>query len=365
MALDLNRVLKGMVKLGASDLHLKVGQKPTIRLNGQLRSVDHPTLDPADTEEANRLMMPERLRPDLDRNGSVDYSYALSEFQRFRISAYHQRSVLSLAIRRVDPEPPTLDELNLPPILGKFAEQHHGLVLVTGITGSGKSSTLAALIRIINENRRSHIITIEDPIEYLYEDDRSIIQQIEVGFDILDFPLAVRNALRQDPDIILFGELRDRETVSTALYATESGHLVLSTLHTPDAKQTILRLLQYYPALDHPLVKEQLALNLYGVISQRLLRRSDKEGMVPCCEILINTGMIRKLIREDRYDDMEEVVRTGENGMQSFDAHLLTLVQNKIVALEDAKAFIRDEGAFMRALKGKVAGGDRGRLIGS
>ncbi len=365
MPLDLNRILRGMVKISASDLHLKVGQKPIIRLNGQLRTVDHPELEAGDTEEANRLMMPERLKGDLDRDGSVDYSYAISEFQRFRVSAYHQRTVISIAIRRVNPEPPTLEDLNLPPILEKFAEQHHGLVLVTGITGSGKSSTLAALVRIINETRRSHIITIEDPIEYLYKDDRSIIQQIEVGFDIINFDLAVRNALRQDPDIILFGELRDRDTVSTALYAVESGHLVLSTLHTPDAKQTILRLLQYFPSGEHSVVKEQLALNLYGVISQRLIRRSDNSGMVPCCEVMLTTPLLKKLIREDRYDDIEEILRGGESGMQSFDAHLLTLVKNKIIDAEDAIAYVREAGSFQRALKGKVSGGDRGRLVGS
>jgi twitching motility protein PilT len=215
----------------------------------------------------------------------------------------------------------------------------------------------------MNRTRRDHIITIEDPIEYLYSDDKCLVQQIEVGFDILDFKLAVRNALRQDPDVILFGELRDRETIETALHAVESGHLVLSTLHTPDAKQTILRILHYFPAEDHRLVKEQLALNLYGVMSQRLLRRADGGGMIPCCEILINTPIVRKLIREDRYDDLDEVLRNGEEGMQSFDHHLLTLAKNGVIEFEEALMYVHDEGAFRRAMKGKFSGGDRGRLI--
>jgi len=365
VALHVRKLLEGMLKVGASDLHLKVGQKPTIRLHGVLRAIEHPVIEPQDTEQANREMIPERLKEGFARVGTVDYSYGLSPTERFRINAYHQRGFVSLAIRTVNTTIPTFEDLHLPPILQRMTEFRRGMVLVTGITGSGKSTTLSAMISLINRTRREHIITIEDPIEYLYQDDKCIIDQIEVGSDVTDFKIALRHALRQDPDVILLGELRDRETIETAMHCVETGHLVLSTLHTPDAKQTILRILHFFPVEDQKLVNEQLAMNLRGVVCQRLLRTADGQGRIPCCEILIVTPIVQKLIREERYDDIELVLQNREDGMQSFDGNLVDMVRSGTVTEEEALGTAHDDAAFRRALTGRAAGGDRRTLIRS
>lgn len=364
MPVNMKKLLEGMLKLGASDLHLKVGQKPTIRLHGILRAVEHPVLTPEDTIEANKMMMPERLTSTFEELGSVDFSYGLSLMQRFRVNAYHQRNVISLAIRTVSSKIPTFEDLNLPLSIQAMTEYHRGLVLVTGITGSGKSSTLSAMISLINRTRREHVITIEDPIEFLYEDDRCIIEQIEVGSDILDFRVAMRHALRQDPDIILLGELRDRDSVETALHCVETGHLVLSTLHTPDAKQTIMRLLHFFPVEEHGLVNEQLAMNLKGVVCQRLVKTIDGQGRVPVCEVMFGTPIVQKLIREKRYDDLGQVLVNAEDDMQAFDSHLIELVKDEIISVDEAIATCHDDSSFVRMLKGRAAGGDRRQLIG-
>lgn len=351
------------MRVGASDLHLKVGNKPTIRLHGVLRQIEHPALTREDTDEANAIMMPERCRPHLDKVGSADYSYGLAGVGRFRVSVYHQRGSLSIAMRTINVAASTFDELSLPVVLDEAISARVGLILVTGVTGSGKSTTLSAMIQRINTTRREHIITIEDPIEYLYNDDKSIIDQVEVGSDIIDFPNALRSALRQDPDVILIGEMRDKETVETALHCVETGHLVLSTLHTPDAKQTVIRLLHFFPAEEHGLVNEQLALNLRGAICQRLIRTVDGKGRLPVCEVLINTPIVTKLIRERRYDDLNQVLQNQEDGMQSFDSHLVRLVKEEKVALEEALKYTIDEAGFRRALSGRSSGGDRRSIV--
>ncbi len=363
MAVNIRKLLEGMIKIGASDLHLKVGNKPTIRLHGALRTIEHPDLTPEDTEEANNFMMPERCRPQFQQAGNVDYSYGISPLERFRVSCYHQRGLTSLAIRTVSATLPTFESLNLPPVLENLSAQRSGLILVTGISGSGKSTTLSTIINLINRTRREHVITIEDPIEFLYRDDKSLVEQIEVGTDVTDFKTALRSAIRQDPDIILIGELRDRETVETAMHCVETGHLVLSTLHTPDARQTILRILHFFPAEEHPLINEQLAINLRGVCCQRLIRTSDGRGRVPVCEIMINTPIVQKLIREKRYDDIDKVLLNEEEGMQGFDAHLVQWVKSEKVSQEEALTYVKDEAAFRRALAGRFAGGDRRAIV--
>ncbi len=363
MSVNIRKLLEGLVKLEASDLHLKVNQKPMIRLHGVLRPVEHPILTAEDTIEANQVMMPERWSKSFEEKGAADYSYGLNTMLRFRVNAFHQRGAVSLAIRRVNSSIPTFEALNLPDALYRMVDARRGLVLVTGITGSGKSSTLSALINQINQTRREHIITIEDPIEFLYEDDKCMIQQIEVGFDIADFKFALRNALRQDPDIILIGELRDRETVQTAIHCVETGHLVLSTLHTQDARQTIMRILHFFPIDEQPLVSEQLAQSLQAVCCQRLLRTANAQGRVPACEILINTPIVQKLIREERYEDVANVLNQGVDGMQTFDMHLAQLLKSEAITMDEAVKVCHDEAALLRRIKGRRAGGDRGGLI--
>ncbi|HPK02041.1 MAG TPA: PilT/PilU family type 4a pilus ATPase [Candidatus Sumerlaeota bacterium] len=364
MAINMHKLLEGMVRVDASDLHLKVGGPPMIRMNGQLHPIDHPPLEAEDTEAANTLMMPPRCREQLERDGTVDYSYGLSPTQRFRINCFHQRGTKSLAIRKLVSKKVTLEDLNLPPQLTRLAKYHRGLVLVTGVTGSGKTSTLAAIINIINATRREHIITIEDPIEIVYTDEKCIIDQIEVNQDVVDFKCALRHALRQDPDIILLGELRDRETIETAMHCVDTGHLVFSTLHTPDARQTITRITHYFTLEEMPLILDQLSKNLQAVVCQRLVRTADGKGRVPCCEIMFNNPIIQKLIIEERIDDIQQVMRSGAEGMQTFDMHLVQLVKSERVTMEEANTVVEDEAAFRRLMKGISAGGDRGGLIG-
>ena len=363
MPINLNKLLEGVVRVGASDMHLKVGNPPMIRLNGHLHPIDHPPLVMEDTEEANRIMMPKRCSQALEHEGTCDYSYGLTTTQRFRVNCYHQRGCKSLAIRKISSNKLTLDDLNLPLQISKLSDIYRGLALVTGITGSGKSSTLSALINNINATRREHIITIEDPIEFVYQDEKCIIDQIEVNQDVIDFKCALRHALRQDPDIILLGELRDRETVETAMHCVETGHLVFSTLHTPDARQTITRIAHFFNHEEQPLIVDQMSKNIQGVVCQRLIRKADGKGRVPCCEIMFNNAVINKLITEYRIEDIQQVLRSGIDGMQTFDMHLVQMVNTGIIEMEEANNCVEDQAAFRRLLKGRSSGGDRGGLI--
>jgi twitching motility protein PilT len=364
MAINMRKLLEGMARVNASDMHLKVGTPPILRLAGQLLPVEHPPLVPEDTDEANNFMMPARCKEQLDREGTVDYSFGLSTLARFRVNCFHQRGAKSLAIRKLDTKKLSLDDLKLPAQLGKLAEFHRGLVLVTGVTGSGKSSTLSAIINMINDSRRAHIITVEDPIEFVYVDNLSIINQIEVGQDVVSFSCALRHALRQDPDILLIGELRDRETIETAMHMVDTGHLVFSTLHTPDAPQTVTRISHHFNVDEQELIYEQMSKNLQAVICQRLVRTADGRGRVPCCEIMFQTPMTTKLILERRITDLPQVLRSGVDGMQSFDRHLVDLVKAKTITPEEALTVVEDPAAFNRLLKGKSSGGDMGSLFG-
>ncbi len=354
-----------MVRVGASDMHLKVGIPPVIRINGQLHPVEHPALTAEDTEDANRSMMPDRCNAQLERNGTADYSFGLSVDVRFRVNCYHQRGVKSLAIRLLTSEMSTLEELGLPVQLYRLAEIKRGLVLVTGITGSGKSTTLSALIHRINQTRREHIITIEDPIEFIYTDDKCVIDQIEVNQDVADFKVALRAALRQDSDIILIGELRDRETVETAMHCVETGHVVFSTLHTPDCPQTLTRVSHFFPQEEHQLIFDQMAKNIQGVVCQRLLRNKTGKGQIPCCEVMFNNPIIRKLIIEQRINDLSDVLRSGQEGMQTFDMAMVDLVKTEKISFDQGNEYADDPAAFRRLMKGIKAGSDEGGLIGT
>lgn len=339
----------------ASDLHLKVGSPAALRIDGALLSVDEQVLTPEQTEEiAASLMGDERVRR-LAACNEVDFAYGAPDVGRFRVNVYRQRGAMSIAIRRVLTAIPSFEELMLPPAVQKLAVEPRGLVLVTGTTGSGKTTTLAAMIDYINTHMRRHIVTIEDPIEILHEDKKSIVEQREVGLDTESYATALKYVLRQDPDVILIGEMRDLETVGTALTAAQTGHLVLSTLHTIDAAETINRIIDFFPPYQQKQVRIMLAASLRGVISQRLLQRADGTGRAPAVEIMITTGRIRNLILEPtQTDSIQAAVREGDfYGMQSFDQSLLQLYETGVTTLEEAVQVATNPHDFKLLVKSK------------
>lgn len=362
--MNLNGLLEAMTKLKASDLHLKVEGPPVLRINERLRPVDHPPLTGQDINMVVDQIIPPRLRESFREGGSVDFAYVLPNIGRFRVAVYHQRGQVSMAFRRVNLELPLLDDLNLPPVVKQFLQARRGLLLITGVTGSGKSTTMAAILQQINVTRREHIVTLEDPIEYFFKDKLSIINQLEVGVDCLSFAAAMARVVRFDPDIIMIGEMRDRETVETGLQAADTGHLVLSTLHTSDAKQTINRILNFFTKDEEKLILEQLALNLYAIVSQRLLTRADIAGVIPAVEVLINVPIVSKLIGEGRIEDLQQVLRNQESDMQSFDISLAHMAMEKKISMEVALENTSDESMFRRMLRGESSAGDRSGLIG-
>ena len=326
--------------MDGSDLHLKVPSRPLIRRMGQLEPIPGAEeLVPEDTEGALRYLLREPAKlEEFAKENEVDFSYSLSGLARFRINAFRQRGVISLVCRAVPHEIRSIEQLGLPDVISDIADEERGIILVTGTTGSGKSSTLAAMIDQINRFHSKHIVTIEDPIEFLHKDKRSVINQREVGQDTASFKRALRRVLRQDPDVILVGEMRDEETVSTALSAAETGHLVLSTLHTVDAPETINRIIDFFPPHMNQQVRAMLAGTLKSVISQRLVRRADGEGRVACVEVLRMTGRVRDMIMNpEETGKLSDVVAEGAYyGMQTFDQALLGHMQAGRVTMEEA-----------------------------
>jgi twitching motility protein PilT len=359
----LRTLLEEMVRYKASDLHLKCGSPPALRVNGVLRKTALDSLMPDDTMAMAIEMLPPRYT-EIPEIGSLDFSYAIPGVARYRVNVFHQRGNISIVIRRVSFELPDFDELNLPEAIEGLANNERGIILVTGVTGSGKSTTLAALINKINRTRNSHIVTIEDPIEFLYRDDRCLINQQELGIDFESFDDALKRVLRQDPDIILVGEMRDRTTIRSAITAAETGHLVFSTLHTSDAVQTVERILKYFDTDEHELVLQQMSNNLKAVVSQRLLRRADGKGRVPAVEILIATPIVQKLILEGRTKDLKTAIQNRESGMQTFNQCLLKLVEDEIVTKQEALRYVDNIPAFERMMKGGAASGDTFGLVG-
>jgi twitching motility protein PilT len=337
----LDDALRRMVDRGASDLHLKVPAHPMMRLNGVLEPIpDSEPLAPDVNERVLRDMLGEDAvrHHEFSEQGEVDFAYSIPGVCRFRVNAFRQRGSVSIVCRAIPHQIRTVDELLLPPVVTELAEEERGIILVTGTTGSGKSTTLAAMIDQINTNEAKHIVTIEDPIEFLHRDKRSVINQREVGDDTMSFKRALRRVLRQDPDVILIGEMRDEETVHTALSAAETGHLVLSTLHTVDAPETVNRIIDFFPPHMHQQVRAMLAGTLKGVISQRLVRTSDGRGRVPTAEVLRMTGRVRDMIMnpEETGKLTDAIAEGAYYGMQTFDQALLRHVQEGRVSMDDA-----------------------------
>jgi twitching motility protein PilT len=340
MAFDLQRTLQKVVDKGGSDLHLKVPAPPLMRVQGRLEPVaDEEPFAPADTERVLREMLTssERLS-EFARDGEIDFSYTVGGLARFRVNAFRQRGSISIALRVVPFGIKNVDELGLPAVVSKLAEEARGIILVTGTTGSGKSTTLAAMIDQINRLEPRNIVTIEDPIEFLHRDRKSVIHQREVGFDTTSFSKALRRVLRQDPDVILIGEMRDEETVRTALSAAETGHLVMSTLHTIDAVETINRIVDFFPPHQHQQVRAMIAGVMKGVISQRLVPTIEESGRVAACEVLTMTGRVRDMIVDiNETGKLYEAIAEGSYyGMQTFEQSLLKHYQDGKISLDQA-----------------------------
>jgi twitching motility protein PilT len=336
----LSALLTETAKENASDLHLAVGKHPTLRIDGILVPLQsEPILTPEAAEGIIAQMLTEEQRNKLIKERQIDFAYSFEDKARFRVNVYFQRGYLAAALRLVPARIRTIDELNLPPLLHDFTRLSQGFVLITGPAGHGKSSTLAAMVDEINHGRSDHIITIEEPIEYLFTQDKCIVSQREVGADTLTFHAALRTVLRQDPDVIAIGEMRDAISISTALTAAETGHLVMSTLHTNSASQTIDRIIDSFPAEQQSQVSSQLAATLVAVVSQRLIPRIDG-GRVPATEIMIVNPAIRNLIRDRKFYQIDLVVETSlQEGMVTLNRSLANLVKNKEITMENAELY--------------------------
>jgi twitching motility protein PilT len=339
----INHLLRAAFELKASDIHLTVGSSPVFRIHGDLKRYGQDALKPDDTEQMARAVIPEELWGEFKERGELDLSYAIPGVSRFRVNAYHQRSCISIALRVVPTKIPTLEELNLPGVLTKIAEKPQGLVLVTGPTGSGKSTTLASMIQYMNQTMRKHIITLEDPIEYLHKHGSSIIDQREVGFDTKSFAYGLRSALRQDPDVILVGEMRDLETIQTAITAAETGHLVLGTLHTSSAVSTIERIIDVFPSVQQSQIRVQLASVLQGVIAQRLLPTADREGRVAATEVLLNSSAVANLIRSEKIHQIPSIMQTSKSqGMELLHSTVKRFVDTGKISREVAQPYLQE-----------------------
>ncbi len=358
--MEISDLFRSMVEMGGSDLHLKVGSVPYVRVDGMLTATDHPMLGATDTEQFASDIMPPRKASDFADTNEADFGYTLTGVGRFRVNVFRQRGAVGLAIRRVRAEVPTFEELMLPPAVRNLADTPRGLVLVTGPTGTGKTTTIASVVGHVNRTRRAHIVTIEDPIEVLHEDYASIIDQREVGVDTMSYGAALRHVVRQDPDVIFVGEIRDAESAEAAIQAAETGHFVISTLHTTDATETINRILDLFPPQQQRQVRVSLASGLRGILSQRLLPRANGRGRVPAVEVLVNTGRVaERILKPESTFEITDVMAEGAfYGMQTFDQALVRLVMDGLVREEDASEASTNPHDFSLALKSARLGED-------
>ncbi len=361
----MNDLLKIAVDSGASDLHLKVGSYPMMRVRGTLTPASEDRrLEHDDMVAIANAVLPTGHREKFKDNHEVDLAYSVAGLGRFRCNAFQQRGTIGMIFRVIPMRVATIDELALPPVLKRIASEERGLVLVTGTTGSGKSTTLAALIDEINSTRTAHIMTVEDPIEYLHRDNRSIINQREIGVDTSSFSHALRSALRQDPDVILVGEMRDFETIETALLAAETGHLVFSTLHTLDATETINRIIAVFPPHQQKQIRIQLASVLKAIISQRLIPKADAKGRAPAVEVLISTAFIRDAIMDKEKTQLIHgaiAQGTSQYGMQTFDQSIFSLFEKGLIAYEEALRWASNVDEFKLKVQGISTTADMAR----
>ncbi|MDT7690452.1 MAG: twitching motility protein PilT [Acidobacteriota bacterium] len=365
MPVKIDDLLRTATQLGASDLHCKAGSQPFMRIGGELRPVSgSPRLTQEDTLDMAFSMMSNRQKQRFKEVSEADIAYGVSGLGRFRANIFQQRGTVGMVLRVIPDRVRTITELGLPPVVERIAEDQRGLILVTGTTGSGKSTSLAALIDHINSTRGGHIITIEDPIEFLHRDKRSFVTQREVDVDTRSFAEALRGALRQDPDVILVGEMRDHETIETALTAAETGHLVLSTLHTLDATETIRRIVSSFPPHLQKSVRIQLAGILRAVISMRLVRSAEGAGRVPACEVMVSTGLIRDyIINEEKTSLVRDAIAAGTSqyGMQTFDQSLFSLHHSGLITMEEALRGASNPDEFRLRIAGIRSASDQAK----
>ena len=354
MSVSLDDILAALLQRRGSDLHLKAGRPPLLRISGKIVPSEFEALEPAELEAMVRGLMTPHLASRLDTQRAVDFSYGFGDKARFRVNAFYQRGVLGAVLRAVPLRVPTLDQVTVPSVLKDVALAQSGLVLVTGPTGSGKSTTLAAMIEYINDRRQAHVVTIEDPIEFVYTDRSAVINQREIGLDAPSFGQALKDVLRQDPDVILVGEMRDAETITTALTAAETGHLVFSTLHTVDAPQTIDRILDSFPAEQQLQVRVQLSNVLQAVVSQRLVPMASRPGRVPAVELMLHSPQVQKHIADGDIGRLSRVIEESHGGlyrMQTLNQSLAVLVSKALITLEAAEGASPDADALHRHLR--------------
>lgn len=358
---DINSFLRKAVEQKASDIHLRVGDRPSVRKGGVILKTDLPILTNDDLKAVANSIIPERSKPHIETIYELDFSYMIEDCSRFRVNFCKQMGNYSFVIRVVPFEVPCFTDLSLPPSIEKFTKLNNGIVLITGPTGSGKTTTIASLLDFINTHQQKHLITIEDPIEFVYTNKKSILTQRQLGLDTASFPDGVKYALRQDPDIILIGEMRDRETITSALKAAETGHLVFSTLHTTDAIQTINRLINAFEPHERDALKLQISATLRGTVAQKLLPKADGSGMVPATEVLVVTPAIKNYIEKEELDGIYDLIKNNNfNEMITMNMSLYRLVKMDLVTQDIALDYSDNKAELAQLFKGAYSGADYG-----
>lgn len=349
--------LRTAVQKRASDIHVKVGTSPVLRIDGRIVPTEYKTLTPADTRQALYSLMNTEQRQQFEQNREIDISLTIDGLARFRVNVYFEQGNIGAAFRVIPLKPPAVDQMDLPPVIKKLALERQGLVLVTGPTGSGKSTTLAAMVEFINTTKDVHILTIEDPIEFVYTSKKSVITQRELGADTLTYPNAIKYALRQDPDVILVGEMRDQETILAAVKAAETGHLVMSTMHTTDSVGTVSRVISTFPPHEQDNIRHQLGAILRGAISQRLIPKGDGRGRRAAVEVLVSTPTVQDLVFKNDLDGLRHVIEQGQmDGMQSMNMALFNLYQEDQISLDDALSYSENPNELQRMMRGAFHG---------